>query len=432
MKYQRPKGTMDILPAEAVKWQFLENTARKTFGRYDFHEIRTPIFEHFDVISRGVGESTDIVSKEMYDFYDKGKRHITLRPEGTAPVVRSYVENKLFAAEHQHPFKTYYIGPMFRYERPQSGRLRQFHQIGVEVLGSQRALSDVETIAMALNFFDKLGIKQTKVVINSLGSRDNRQLYRQALIDYLGPLVGQLSENSQRRLQQNPLRVLDSKDQQDQEIIKQAPSILDYLDSESELFFEEVQGHLRELGITFEVDPLMVRGLDYYNHTVFEIMSEAPGFEGVLTTICAGGRYDGLIHEFGGPREFDTSFGFAMGIERVMIAMEAENDQPKQPENPDIYIADLTAEAGILGLKMAELIRKNTLIVKCDYLIRGLRSHMRLANKLNATLVMMIGAEELAGNKVKIRNMRTGNEQYFSLGDIESDFLSAYYRMINL
>lgn len=432
MKYQRPKGTMDILPKDVVRWQYIESVARTTFGRYDFHEIRTPIFEHFEVVSRGVGESTDIVSKEMYDFYDKGERHITLRPEATAPVVRCYVENKLFGPEHQHPFKTYYIGPMFRYERPQSGRLRQFHQIGVEVLGSRRALTDVETIAMALDFFKRLGITQTRLVINSLGSRQNRQIYRQALIDYLTPFEQELSDNSRRRLQQNPLRVLDSKDEQDQGIVQGAPSIIDYLDAESGAFFKEVQHQLTELGITFEVDPFMVRGLDYYNHTVFEIMSDSPGFGGALTTICAGGRYDGLIHEFEGPLEFDNGFGFALGIERLMIAMEAENSVRAQEECPDIYIADLTPEAGVLGLRLAYLIRQNTLIAKCDYLTRSLKSHMKLADKLGATLVMMIGVEELETGMIKIRNMKTGMEQYFSLRDIETDFLSAYYRMINL
>ncbi|MBP1040806.1 histidine--tRNA ligase [Vagococcus sp. BWB3-3] len=432
MKYQKPKGTIDILPSDSATWQYIEEAARKTFGRYDFHEIRTPVFEHFDVISRGVGESTDIVSKEMYDFYDKGKRHITLRPEATAPVVRSYVENKLFGPEYQHPFKTYYIGPMFRYERPQSGRLRQFHQIGVEVIGCRRALSDVETIAMALDFFTGLGITQTKVVINSLGSRQNRQKYRQALIDYLRPLENQLSDNSRRRLKQNPLRVLDSKDKEDQKIVQQAPSIIDYLDEESQCFFSEVQQHLTKLGITFEVDPLMVRGLDYYNHTVFEIMSDAAGFDGVLTTICAGGRYDGLIREFEGPAEFDNGFGFAIGIERMLIAMEAENGYQVQAESPDVYIADLTPEAGVVSLKLATIIRQNTLIAKCDYLARNLKSHMRLANKLGAILVMMIGSEELAGNNVKIRNMKTGVEELVSLAEIESDFLSTYYKMINL
>lgn len=432
MKYQRPKGTMDIVPSEVVKWHYLESVARKTFGRYDFHEIRTPIFEHFEVVSRGVGESTDIVSKEMYDFYDKGDRHVTLRPEGTAPVVRSYVENKLYGPEHQHPFKTYYIGPMFRYERPQSGRLRQFHQIGVEVIGSQRALSDVETIAMALDFFKSLGITQTRLVLNSLGSRANRQVYRQALIDYLTPFEAQLSDNSRRRLRENPLRVLDSKEAEDQEIVKAAPSILDYLDEESTSFFTEVQEQLSELGIVFEIDPFMVRGLDYYNHTVFEIMSEAEGFGGVQTTICAGGRYDGLICEFEGPAEFDNGFGFAIGIERVIIALEAEHGHQATAEAPDIYIADITADASGLALKVAQIIRQNTLIAKCDYQVRSLKSHLKWANKLEATLVMMIGEEELAAGTVKIKNMKTGVERDFSLIEIETDFINAYYEMINL
>lgn len=432
MRYQRPKGTTDILPNEIIYWQYIEKTARNIFKRYDFHEIRTPIFEHFEVISRGVGESTDIVSKEMYDFYDKGGRHITLRPEATAPVVRSYVENKLYGPEHQHPFKTYYIGPMFRYERPQSGRLRQFHQIGVEVIGSQRPISDVETISMALDFFKNLNITETKLVINSLGSRENRQQYRQALIDYLLPFESKLSENSKRRLLQNPLRILDSKDSEDQEIIKHAPSILDYLDEESQIFFKEIQKLLLHLNIPFVVDPFMVRGLDYYNHTVFEIMSEAPGFGGVQTTICAGGRYDGLIREFEGPEEVDNGFGFAIGIERTLIAMEAENGLLASSENPDFYIADLTNESGTVSLELAHLARKNTLSAKCDYSARSIHSHMRQAAKLNASLVMIVGKDELGSGKIKIKNMRTGKEKYFLLTKVREDFLSIYSTMINL
>lgn len=234
MKLQKPKGTQDILPQESVKWQYLEEFARKTFKKYNYAEIRTPIFEHYEVISRSVGDTTDIVTKEMYDFYDKGDRHITLRPEGTAPVVRSYVENKLFAPEVQKPVKLYYMGSMFRYERPQAGRLREFHQIGVECFGSENPATDAETIAMAAQFFKEIGIGQVTLQLNSLGNAASRAAYRQALIDYLTPLKDSLSKDSQRRLEENPLRVLDSKEKEDKAAVAQAPSILDFLDEESQ------------------------------------------------------------------------------------------------------------------------------------------------------------------------------------------------------
>lgn len=261
MAYQRPKGTNDILPGESEKWQTIEQTARKLFNQYQFHEIRTPIFEHIEVISRSVGDTTDIVTKEMYDFHDKGDRHITLRPEGTAPIVRSFVENKLFGPEHQKPYKVYYMGPMFRYERPQKGRLRQFHQIGVEVFGSDNPATDVETMAMALQFFRELGIKDLRLVINSLGDQETRTAYRQALIDYLTPFKEQLSADSNRRLLENPLRVLDSKDEKDKAVVAGAPSILDYLSETAQKHFEAVTKMLDALNIAYEIDSNMVRGL---------------------------------------------------------------------------------------------------------------------------------------------------------------------------
>jgi len=258
MSFQRPKGTADILPGVSEKWQFIEETARLLFSDYQFHEIRTPLFEHYEVISRSVGDTTDIVSKEMYDFYDKGDRHITLRPEGTAPIVRAFIENKLFGPEFQKPYKTYYIGPMFRYERPQAGRMRQFHQLGVEVFGSSNPAIDAETMAMALDYFKQLGIQHTKLVINSLGDKESRSRYRQALLDYLEPLFEELSQDSKNRYQNNPLRVLDSKDPKDQKVVEQAPSILDYLSQESAEHFTTVKAMLDALEIDYVVDHTMV------------------------------------------------------------------------------------------------------------------------------------------------------------------------------
>lgn len=317
MKLQKPKGTQDILPSESAKWQYVEAVARETFKKYNYSEIRTPMFEHYEVISRSVGDTTDIVTKEMYDFHDKGDRHITLRPEGTAPVVRSFVENKLFAPEVQKPVKMYYIGSMFRYERPQAGRLREFHQVGVECFGSANPATDVETIAMAYQLFQILGIKDVTLHLNTLGSAVSRSAYRQALIDYLTPMREQLSKDSQRRLDENPLRVLDSKEKEDKIAVENAPSILDYLDDESQAHFDAVRSMLETLNIPYVIDTNMVRGLDYYNHTIFEFITTVDKSE---LTICAGGRYDSLVEYFDGPET--PGFGFALGLERLLLILE--------------------------------------------------------------------------------------------------------------
>lgn len=304
MKLQKPKGTQDILPKDSGKWQYVEEFARNTFKKYNYAEIRTPLFEHYEVISRSVGDTTDIVTKEMYDFYDKGDRHITLRPEGTAPVVRSYVENKLFAPEIQKPVKLYYMGSMFRYERPQAGRLREFHQIGVECFGSNNPATDVETIAMAAQFFNEIGIRNVTLQLNSLGNAESRATYRQALIDYLMPLKDNLSKDSQRRLEENPLRVLDSKEKEDKLAVENAPSILDYLDKESQTHFQAVRSLLEALEIPYTINTNMVRGLDYYNHTIFEFTADVAGNE---LTICAGGVMIALLLILVGQRQLDLA-----------------------------------------------------------------------------------------------------------------------------
>ncbi|WP_314065706.1 histidine--tRNA ligase [uncultured Vagococcus sp.] len=424
MAYQKPKGTADILPGESEKWQFVEETARLLFKDYEFHEIRTPIFEHYEVISRSVGDTTDIVSKEMYDFYDKGDRHITLRPEGTAPVVRSFVENKLFGPEFQKPYKTYYMGPMFRYERPQAGRFRQFHQIGVEVFGSTNPATDVETMMMAMDYYEQLGVKHIRLVINSLGSREDRQVYRQALIDYLEPHFEELSKDSQTRLHNNPLRVLDSKDKKDKVIVENAPSILDYLGEESAAFFNQVKKMLTALDVEFEIDHRMVRGLDYYNHTIFEIMSEAPGFGGAITTICAGGRYDGLVADLGGPET--AGFGFALGIERAIITIEAEGAEVPMLNQIDAYVVGLGEATNIEALKLVQSIRQAGFSAERDFLNRKAKAQFKSANKLNATLVLTIGETELAEGTVNVKQMETRKEKTVPLTDIYTRFAAIY------
>ncbi len=424
MNYQRPKGTADILPEVSYKWQFIEETARLLFKDYQFHEIRTPIFEHYEVISRSVGDSTDIVSKEMYDFYDKGERHITLRPENTAPIVRAYVENKLFGPEFQKPFKTFYMGPMFRYERPQAGRLRQFHQLGVEVFGSKNPATDVETMAMALDFFEQLGITHIRLVINSLGNKTSHENYRKALIDYLEPLSEELSEDSKKRLHHNPLRVLDSKEAKDKAIVSLAPSILDYLDEESARHFEAVKSLLEALKIPYEVDATMVRGLDYYTHTIFEIMSEAPGFGGVQTTICAGGRYDDLVEQLGGPAT--PAFGFAMGLERVLITLDAEEIELSDMDAVDAYIVGIGQETNLEVLKLVQAIRHFGFSAERDFMERKPKAQFKTANKLQAKLVLTIGETELAEGNINVKEMTTGKEKKIALSEIYAGFPDVY------
>ncbi|WP_321387786.1 histidine--tRNA ligase [uncultured Enterococcus sp.] len=426
MNYQKPKGTYDLLPGTTEKWQFVEETARLLFRDYQYQEIRTPIFEHYEVIARSVGDTTDIVSKEMYDFYDKSNRHVTLRPEGTAPVVRAFVENKLFGPEYAKPYKTFYMGPMFRYENPQAGRQRQFHQIGVEAFGSDNPAVDVESMAMAMDFFKQLGISEIKLVINSLGDKESRAAYRQALIDYLEPRAEELSEDSKRRLHENPLRVLDSKDRRDKAIVADAPSILDYLNEVSKQHFDTVLQMLEELEIPYVIDQNMVRGLDYYTHTIFEIMSEAKAM-GAQSTICAGGRYDGLVEELGGPET--PGFGFAMGIERILLTMEAEEVIIPEINEVDAYVVGIGPDTNLASLKLVQAIRNFGFSADRDFMARKPKAQFKTAAKLNAKLVLTIGESELVEGIVNVKNMTSREEKPFKLDDIYERFSEVYDEM---
>ncbi|WP_265456223.1 histidine--tRNA ligase [Enterococcus sp. HY326] len=426
MNYQRPKGTADILPGESEKWQFVEETARLIFRDYQFQEIRTPIFEHFETISRSVGDTTDIVSKEMYDFYDKGDRHVTLRPENTAPIVRAFVENKLFGPEYAKPYKVFYTGPMFRYERPQKGRLRQFHQIGVEAFGSSNPATDVETMAMALDFFKQLGIQQIRLVINSLGDKETRKNYRQALIDYLEPHLEELSADSKRRLHENPLRVLDSKDPKDKQFVAEAPSILEFLTPASQKHFDDVLKMLDALEIPYEIDSNMVRGLDYYTDTIFEIMSDAKGM-GAQSTICAGGRYDGLVEELGGPET--PGFGFAMGIERVLMTLAMEEIVIPAINELDAYVVAIDDGTNLEALKLVQAVRNFGFSADRDFMHRKPKAQFKSADKLGAKLVLTIGEEELLKGVVKVKSMATSKEQEFRLEEVYEDFPEIYDEM---
>lgn len=417
MKLQKPKGTQDILPQESAKWQYVEGFARETFKKYNYAEIRTPIFEHYEVISRSVGDTTDIVTKEMYDFYDKGDRHITLRPEGTAPVVRSYVENKLFAPEVQKPSKVYYIGPMFRYERPQAGRLRQFHQIGVECFGSSNPATDVETIAMADQFFKEIGIENVVLHLNTLGSTASRTAYRQALIDYLLPMKDQLSKDSQRRLEENPLRVLDSKEKEDKQAVENAPSILDYLDEESQAHFDAVRAMLDGLGIAYVIDTNMVRGLDYYNHTIFEFVTEVDGNE---LTVCAGGRYDGLVEYFGGPAT--PGFGFGMGLERLLLILDKQGVALPVEASLDVYVAVLGSEAEVASLELVQALRRQGFIAERDYLGRKLKAQFKSADVFGAKTIIALGGSEVESGQITVKNNQTRQEVTTSIEEVKNDF----------
>ena len=417
MKLQKPKGTQDILPQESAKWQYVEDFARKTFRKYNYGEIRTPIFEHYEVISRSVGDTTDIVTKEMYDFYDKGDRHITLRPEGTAPVVRSYVENKLFAPQVQKPVKVYYMGSMFRYERPQAGRLREFHQIGAECFGSSNPATDVEMIAMAAQFFKDIGITNVSLELNSLGNPESRAAYRQALIDYLTPLKPSLSADSQRRLEENPLRVLDSKEPEDKAAVEGAPSILDYLDEESSAYFAAVRSMLETLQIPYVINTNMVRGLDYYNHTIFEFTTEVAGSQ---LTICAGGRYDGLVAYFGGPET--PGVGFGMGLERLLLVLDKQGVELPIETALDVYVAVLGAGANGRALELVQALRAQGFAAERDYLDRKLKAQFKSADIFKAKTLITLGESEVESGQVTVKNNHNREEITVSLDQIQENY----------
>ncbi|ASA97853.1 MULTISPECIES: histidine--tRNA ligase [Anoxybacillus] len=407
MSFQIPRGTQDILPEQAAKWQYIEHIARELCRRYNYQEIRTPIFEHTELFLRGVGDTTDIVQKEMYTFEDRGGRSLTLRPEGTAAVVRSFVENKMYGYPNQ-PVKLYYMGPMFRYERPQAGRFRQFVQFGVEALGSNDPAIDAEVIALAMDIYHTLGLKKLKLVINSLGDVESRKAHRQALIDHFQPRIHEFCDDCQARLHKNPMRILDCKKDRDHELMRTAPSILDYLNEQSRTYFEKVQMYLQKLGIAFEVDSRLVRGLDYYNHTAFEIMSEAEGF-GAITTLCGGGRYNGLVQEIGGPET--PGIGFALSIERLLAALEAEGISLPISEGIDCYVVALGEQAKEEAVALVAALRKEGISAEKDYQDRKVKAQLKAADRLHATYVAILGEDELRKGVINVKHMATGEQQ---------------------
>lgn len=406
MTLRAARGTADILPTDVKKWQYVEKTIKSICEKFNFDEIRTPMFEHTEVFQRGVGETTDIVQKEMYTFPDRGGRSLTLRPEGTAGVVRAFVENKLYGSPIQ-PTKLYYFAEMFRYERPQQGRMRQLHQFGVEVLGSADPAVDAEVIALAMTCYQELGLNSLKLVINSLGDQESREAHRKALIDHFKPYVSELCTDCQTRLEQNPLRILDCKKDMDHESMKSAPSILEYLNEESSDYFKKVKEYLDLMDIPYVVDERLVRGLDYYNHTAFEIMSEGEGF-GAITTLLGGGRYNGLTEQLGGP---DTpGIGFGMGLERLLMALEAENITLPIEDTLDCFFVALGDEAEKEAVRLVHTLRLNGIKTDKDYQGRKMRAQFKAADRLEANYVIVLGGNELEKEVVNVREMETGEQ----------------------
>ncbi|MBS3679481.1 histidine--tRNA ligase [Ornithinibacillus massiliensis] len=406
MNIKAPRGTVDVLPKDAKKWQFVENKIKGICDKYHYEEIRTPVFEHTEVFSRGVGDSTDIVQKEMYTFEDRGGRSLTLRPEGTAAVTRAFVQNKLYGEANQ-PVKLYYFMQMFRYERPQAGRMRQLNQFGVEVLGSADPAVDAEVIDLAMTVYRSLGLTSLKLVINSLGDVESRKRHRDALIKHFTPYKEELCEDCQSRLEQNPMRILDCKVDRDHPSMKTAPSILDYLNEDSVEYFEKVKKYLELMGIEYEVDPNLVRGLDYYNHTAFEIMSEAEGF-GAITTLAGGGRYNGLVEQLGGPAT--PGIGFGMGIERLLMALEAENVEIPLEEALDCFIVSMGEEPKSEVVRITHELRQHGIQVDQDYQGRKIKAQFKAADRYKAKYVLVLGEEELEKNVINVKEMATGEQ----------------------
>ena len=407
-----PKGTKDMLPEEAYKWHFVENTAREVAQLYGFKEIRTPIFEHTELFLRGVGETTDIVTKEMYTFEDKGNRSITLKPEGTAGVVRSYIENAL--DQVVLPMKAYYISPIFRYERPQNGRLREHHQFGVEMFGADAPEADGEIISLANTLLRRLGLTSLKLYINSIGCPECRKKYNEALMNYIGSNLDKMCNQCKERFNKNPLRILDCKEEGCKAITANAPKVTDYLCEDCAAHFEGVKKNLELRGIDYEVNPQIVRGLDYYTRTVFEFVSTDIGAQG---TVCGGGRYNGLVAQLGGK---DTpAVGFGCGLERLLLVLENTNGLNAEKETPYLYIATMGEKAKEKAIDLVEKLRANGVSAETDLMNKSVKAQMKYANKIGVKYVIVIGDAELESNKVEFKDMTDGSTKEVYLTEIE-------------
>lgn len=418
MLTKAPKGTKDILPSQSYKWQYIEKIMRDVCARFAYREIRTPIFEHTELFSRGVGDTTDIVQKEMYTFLDKGKRSITLRPEGTACVVRSFIEHSMGSAAQ--PAKMYYLSfPSFRYERPQAGRFRQFHQFGIEAFGSASPSIDAEVILLALEIFGELGIEGLALNINSIGCKKCKPKYNDMLIDYLQKNQDGLCNDCRQRMKINPLRVLDCKQENCTKIVKDAPKIIDFLCAECSVHFDGLKKRLELADIKYAINPFIVRGLDYYTKTVFEIIATGIGAQ---STVCGGGRYDSLVEELGGNPT--PGIGFGMGMERLLLVLESLGIELPEQSLCDVYVCTLGENAGAKGFTITTNLRKSGIKTECDHMGRSMKAQMKYAGKIGAKKVIIIGDDEIEKGAAVVRDMTKSEEQTVTFDKL-NEFIKA-------
>ena len=407
---QAPKGTQDLLPPKSGEWQAVEEVMRSEAALHGFGEVRTPVFEHTELFLRSVGDTTDVVEKQMYTFNDKGGRSITLRPEGTAGAVRAMLEHALY--NDGLPVKLYYLTSCYRYEKPQAGRLREFHQFGVEMFGAAAPVADAEVICLAKSIFDRLGVKNLTLELNSIGCPECRAKFHQALKEYFEGYRDQLCETCLSRLERNPMRILDCKSPVCSKISEGAPHILDYLCDDCREHFEGVQSYLKAAGVEFVINPTIVRGLDYYTRTVFEFVSNDLGAQ---STVCGGGRYDGLTEQMGGKPM--AGLGFGLGMERLMLVLEAQKIQMPAPPACEVYIASMGEAAGREAFRLVNELQHSGVAAACDLCARGLKAQMKYANKIGAAFTLVLGDNELAQKSAKIKNMKTGEEKPISLDE---------------
>ncbi len=406
-----PKGTKDVMPSDSYKWHFVEKAFADLCARYGFKEIRTPAFEHTELFARGIGETTDVVQKEMYTFKDYAGRSITLKPEGTSPAVRAFIEHKTYA--DVQPTKMYYVTPCFRYEKPQSGRLREFHQFGIETFGTGNMMADAEIISLGYDFLSSLGVKDVELRINSIGCPNCRKKHREALKAFLAPKYDELCDTCKTRYEKNPLRILDCKSPICQDLVKGAPLMIDYLCDECKEAFDELQENLTAMDIPFVVDPGIVRGLDYYTKTAFEFVSNNIGAQG---TVCGGGRYDHLIEEVGGPPI--PGVGFGLGIERLLLVMEANGVVIPKPAGTDVFIVFMGDRAKAFSLKLMRKLRNDGVCAEMDMLARNVKGQFKYADRLGAKYTVVIGDNELDEGKVTLKDMATGQQRPVAIEDI--------------
>ena len=410
----KPKGTYDIYGENAKYYNYINGVFASVCEYYNYEYIRTPIFEESELFHRSVGESSDIVSKETYDFKDRGERNLTLRPEGTAGVVRSFIENKMYGDATQ-PKKFYYSGTMYRYERPQAGRFRELSQIGVEALGSDSPMMDAEVISLAYRLLEEMGIEEVTVKINTLGDSASREAYRNALVNYLEPHIHELCEDCQKRFSTNPLRILDCKVDKDSEVLKNAPSILEYLNEESKTRFDRVLEYLEYLDVDHEIDPNIVRGLDYYNHTVFELVADLD-ILGSATTLCAGGRYNNLVSFLGGP---DTpGIGFASGIDRLIMVLKELNKEKELDRGVDVYVMAVNEEEKLTAMRLVQDLRWCEVKCDMDMLDRSLKAQFKQADRLNARILVILNNEDLQKGLITVKDNITKEESKIDENEI--------------